>query len=115
MKKGYTPTGLLNNYNSIEQIQCSAIWVKGVSRHKFFDQYSALPFNITEGIVICGWRHVSCVAIIMQIWDNKELEMEAGFLTSHNKFVDRKQAAKIAMASGQITKKTKQLFSEDLY
>ena len=38
-----------------------------------------------------------------------------GFLTSDDKFVDRKEAGKIAFESGQIKVPNDCLFSEDLY
>ena len=38
-----------------------------------------------------------------------------GFLTSDDRFVNRKEAGQIAFDAGQITKLTECLFSEDLY
>jgi hypothetical protein len=38
-----------------------------------------------------------------------------GFLTSDDRFVDRREAAKIALAAGQVKEELKVLFSEDLY
>jgi hypothetical protein len=38
-----------------------------------------------------------------------------GFLTSKNRFVDRKEAANIAIAANQCEKTVTMLFSEDLY
>jgi hypothetical protein len=38
-----------------------------------------------------------------------------GFLTNTDRFVDRKEAAQIALDSGQIKEEVKKLFSEDLY
>lgn len=44
-------------------------------------------------------------------------ESVQGFLTNLNRFVDRKEGAKIALNNGQIDKLSygKQLYSEDLY
>lgn len=38
-----------------------------------------------------------------------------GFLTTQNRFVDRKEAAEIAYSSGQIASPKAELYSEDLY
>jgi len=38
-----------------------------------------------------------------------------GFVTSDDRFVDRKEAGEIAFKAGQIKKLTERLFSEDLY
>lgn len=44
------------------------------------------------------------------------LEHDAqGFWTSHDRFVDRKEAAKIAFEAGQIPEEKSELFSEDLW
>jgi hypothetical protein len=40
---------------------------------------------------------------------------EQGFLTNTDRFVSRKEAAKIAFDYGQIKDETKRLYSEDLY
>jgi hypothetical protein len=42
-------------------------------------------------------------------------EFEEGFLTSHNRYVGREEAAKIAYERGQIEQPTKSLYSEDLH
>ena len=96
-----------------EYILCAATW---------FDdgkQYIAQPNNISSGIVLSGWRHS---AIFPQIGglvkERTELgiyEKEQGFLTSNNRFVDRKETAKIAFNANQILKEKKELYSEDLY
>jgi hypothetical protein len=38
-----------------------------------------------------------------------------GFLTSKNRFLDRQEAAKIAVGAGQCKESITYLFSEDLY
>jgi len=40
---------------------------------------------------------------------------EMGFMTSENRFVDREEAAKIAIKAGQIDRDTDLLFSEDMW
>src|SRR5579859_7742284 len=89
--------------------------------------YLFQPSNIKTGIVLNGHRH----GCIFQQWaffntDVLKLdvagrqnigfyEKEQGFLTNANRFVDRKEAAKIAFAAGQIQKEIQTLYSEDLY
>jgi hypothetical protein len=97
-------------------ILCAAIWFKDDVVHEH------QPINIETGIVVCGRRHHNCY---YTAWGLNEGHVEhlheannkaiQGFLTSDDRFVDRKEGAKIAMEYGQITQSTDCLFSEDLY
>ena len=68
------------------------------------------PFNINNGIVICGWRHGNCIAINKSLTGYRTVtfaedgvgDHEQGFLTSKNRFVDRYEAMKIAFEAGQV-------------
>lgn len=99
--------------SDIEYILCAAIW---------FDdgkEYAFQPKNITTGLVFCGFRH-GCIfqQIGGTVGYRKELgiyEKEQGFLTNRNRFVDREEAAKIALQANQIAEPLTMLFSEDLY
>lgn len=82
-------------------------------------KYSKQPEGITTGIVLCGHRHDTIIQQIgglvrerRQLGIHRETQ---GFLTSHNRFVQRGEAAKIAFVAGQIENYKKELFSEDLY
>jgi ribonucleotide monophosphatase NagD (HAD superfamily) len=44
----------------------------------------------------------------------KDKDVKRGFVTNEGKFVDRKKAAKIAKAAGEIKKPVKKLHSHDL-
>jgi hypothetical protein len=98
-------------------ILCAAIWFKDDVVHE------CQPTNIDTGIVVCGRRHHNCYITAWEIGDNKRIkdchESNAkaiqGFLTSDDKFVDRKEAGKIAFEFGQINAPDDCLFSEDLY
>ena len=46
--------------------------------------------------------------------DLKDKNVKRGFVTNTGKFVDRKKAAKIAKAAGEIKKPVKKLHSSDL-
>lgn len=94
-------------------IICSAIHVKNLS-----EDMGHLPKNITNGWVIAGRRHHNCYCCLFAIdpdYRKNSINIDDGFITSDDRFVNRKEAAKIAFEAGQIEKETKTLFSEDLY
>lgn len=98
-----------------EKILCSAIWFKSMSTPVHG------PKNIEHGLVICGRRHHDCISTITTLTNLKMHELGRsvqGFLTDQNRFVDREEAVKIAMESGQIEESKyneKCLYSEDIY
>jgi len=64
------------------------------------------------------YRHGQCIytkCAITNLRDCESGENEQGFLTSKNRFVDRKEGGEIAFAAGQTEKLREMLFSEDLY
>lgn len=99
-----------------EYILCAAIWFKDGLKHEH------QPTNIDTGIVVCGHRHHNC---FYTAWGLNEGHVEhlseannratQGFLTNTNRFVDRKEASKIAFEAGQVNEDDGCLFSEDLY
>jgi len=93
-----------------ETIICSAI------HYLDNDQHLHQPKNIEKGFVICGRRHHNCI-ITASIFNFKTsgINHVQGFLTNHDRFVNRKEAAKIAFEIKQIEKETTELHSEDLY
>ena len=105
-----------------EYITCAAIWYKDLSDSRF------KPKNINEGIVVCGHRHHNCIDIMASLGKLRSVkfapdgvgESIQGFMTSKNRFVDRLEAAEIAISSGQVDRRLLDnpligLFSEDLY
>lgn len=94
----------------IEYILCAAIWFKNGKKHEH------QPKNIETGFVVCGRRHHNCFLTTSLVKEFSEAKKtaEQGFLTSKDRFVDRKEAAQIAFERGQCKEK-KILFSEDLY
>lgn len=94
-----------------EYIICSAIWFDDGT------EYEHQPKNIKTGFVICGRRHHNCyITMKILLKDNIDMyEKVQGFLTSHNEFIDRKKAGKLAYKNGQTTEFRDILFSEDLY
>ena len=91
-----------------EFILCAAIWVNDKKRH---DQQ---PVNVETGFVIYGRRHNNCYQLIKDLVGDvntyfKSLEMSdddyrehQGFVTSLDRYVNRKEGWKIAKANGQI-------------
>lgn len=82
-------------------------------------KYTHQPKNIESGLILCGYRH-SCIfeQTRMTAKERQALlifEKEQGFLTNFNRFVDRHEAADIALASGQINEFKGELYSEDLW
>ncbi len=74
------------------------------------------PTNITHGLVICGYRHHSCINMYFEMTLKRTpLVMHIqGFLTSKNRFVTRKEAAEIAFEAQQVPKLYDNLLSEYL-
>lgn len=93
---------------------CSAIWFDdGVPR-------AHLPVNVPSGIVACGLRHNNCFTVLMEIFPDRRYlsKSKQGFLTSRNRFVDRREGWEVALAAGQVDPEPwegSQLFSENLW
>ncbi len=90
-------------------------------------EYILCAAVLYKGIVISGYRHADCALVLKELLtdhigfvDTPERK-DQGFLTSHNRFVDRREAFKIAKANNQIWHKMHddaddiELTSEDLY
>lgn len=101
-----------------EYILCSAVWANDGK------SYEHQPKNILKGFVICGRRHHNCLITAFILNGEKNLTSKIneangkiiqGFLTNLDKFVDRKEAGKLAFEATQISDKTDCLMSEDLY
>lgn len=100
-----------------EKIVCSAVHYDDGQKHDH------QPKNIETGYVTFGLRHHNCItthAIIQRAkgfgpGEGPRIEKEQGFLTNKDRFVDRKEAALIAIQQGQILKIVKELDSSDLF
>ena len=98
-----------------ETIICSANWYKDLPTPIYG------PSNVDKGIVFCGQRHHFCMYAMIAMTGKRQCEVGEevqGFLTNINRFVDRTEGAKIALAAGQITKlqfSNALLYSEDLF
>lgn len=98
-----------------EKVICSAIWYKELP-HPVYG-----PINVDKGIVFCGLRHPHCLHQMVAMTGKRQSEVGEeiqGFLTNKNRFVNRKEAAEIALKSKQIEKLLyfkDQLDSSDLF
>ncbi len=104
-----------------EYILCAAILFKDG------EHYVHSPVNIEYGLVLCGFRHgdIFCQTRMLrkQRMELGVLEEEQGFLTSKNRFVDRREAATIALSQNQFkdpeeyfeVSKSNYLYSENIY
>lgn len=99
-----------------EKILCAAIWYKDLPTvmHQ--------PVNIDRGLVISGHRHGSIIQTVyafglktVQNGGNAVGDFVQGFLTSENRFIDRKEAHKLFTAQGGRPMLKDKLYSEDLY
>jgi len=107
-----------------ELIICSAIWF---DHPEYQDEHR--PMNLERGMVVAGMRHHNIrqtISLLMGRKKNQTKYLEfvnsrvaEGFLTNKNRFVDRKEAAELALRNGQTTleriRKIDFLYSEDLY
>lgn len=96
-----------------EYIICSAIWYNDGQQH------DGQPRNIDIGFVIAGRRHYNCYATakalagidntiklkvenIENTMSREEYKKHQGFITSKDRYVDRREAYLIAKDVGQI-------------
>jgi len=91
-----------------EFILCAAIWVNDKIKHE------QQPENIEIGFVICGRRHHNCYQTITDLKGNyneyfnslnmskDDYRKHQGFITSLDRFVDRKEGWKIAKLNNQV-------------
>lgn len=97
-----------------EYILCTAIWYK----EQPTPTYTCV--NTPNGVVLCGHRHPHIIHQHVALLGKKAVEMGEyiqGFLTSKNRFVDRREARLIAYKAKQGTNTVigSELYSEDLY
>jgi len=105
-----------------EYILCSANYYDDGVKHEHS------PNNIINGFVICGRRHHNCIGTFAQMvgfpytaegHKLRQTEVQ-GFLTNTNRFVNRKEALKIATEAKQLIHEVKLdsnvgLTSEDVW
>lgn len=101
----------LNN-GELEYVMCAAIHVDDGK------EYLYQPYNIDTGMVFCGWRHPCIFSQIDQSWlTGRNLKSIQGFLTTKNRFLNRKEAYELVKETKQLKKALigGMLTSEDLW
>lgn len=94
--------------NSKEYILCAAYKLKQECNHA---EIYYQPHRQVFGMAL-GWRHPDIIYKYSDAIDQSDL---GGFCTSKGRYVDRKEAAKIALECGQISEEKRLLYSEDIY
>lgn len=92
-----------------ERVLCAAIW--------YPDGPDTLhgPRNPWgRGFVWCGHSHAAILEAASKMRGWRAPQEHQGFVTTENRYVDRTEAARIAIAAGQVPKGTDELYSEDL-
>ena len=105
-----------------EFILCAAYRFKEGYRTPRMEEITAKDGTMVEDIyyephkevfrMALGWRHADILYKYGDVIDKHDL---GGFMTSKGRYVNRKEAAKIAFAAGQIEQEKRVLYSEDLY
>lgn len=109
-----------NLYNQIEKVICAANWYRDIElkMEDWGDGAVLYPININSGLVFCGHRHNHCLYSMCAITGLKQhdagFEIQ-GFLTNHNRFVDRKEGARLHLMNGGELHYGNILYSEDIY
>ncbi len=107
---------------SREYVLCAAIWVNDGN------VYENQPKNIDKGFVVSGRRHHNCFATIFILTGGVKYHgkhgknMTQGFLSSHDRFLNREEAMELALLTKQVLPSdfkegmdAKSLISERLY
>lgn len=100
----------------VEKVLCSAIWYNDHQEHP-----QQAIYGITEGFVLCGYRHCNIIAILpTNPFASSGIVIDCnytqGFITTKGRFVTREEAYKIVTSTGQATPMLEgTLYSEDLY
>lgn len=122
---------LIDRWNTrqteLEYILCASTWYKDLElkNEEGLRLRGSSPYNVDRGIVFSGWRHAQCLYQKMALTglrDAESGEFVQGFLTNKNRFVNRKEAYRIAYKANQIIGPNKGrkwncigLTSEDIY
>ena len=101
-----------------EFIVCAAIWYPTL---RYSDPVApdCNPINCSTGVVLLGLSHAQIIWKRVNLGLSREdVEGEQGFITNLNRFVDRKEAMRIAVNAKQLKDglyPTRLLYSEDLF
>lgn len=79
------------------------------------EKIKAAAIRLSNGKIYEDRRHYHCIRKAIDDGNKPPIEGEEGFTTTSGRFVDRKEAAKIAHKAKQTTHDTLVLFSEDIF
>lgn len=75
--------------------------------------------NKYDTVILMAERHADCFERASRMFPNRYIpaDCKQGFWTDHNRFLDRYDAKKLALESGQLKEDTgyAELYSEDLW
>lgn len=96
-----------------ERLMCAAMWIRDGQTHPH------QPRNIETGFVVCGFRHHN---ILQTNWilrgEEAEIysDIEFGFLTTYERFLNREEAMKLARTYlDHLPEGRTALYSEDVW
>lgn len=101
-----------DDFGGKEYLLCAAIYYQDGKRYKH------QPKNIESGIVVCGRRHHNCYITLSSLLGDKydiKLTHNQGFVTSKDRYLERKEAAQVAFECGQVKELNNTIFSEMLW
>lgn len=95
-----------------EKVLCAAIYLPD-----FELNHPCQCTNIEKGTVLCGFRHGNIIAQFTALTGSRLplYKHEQGFITTKNCFLNRKEAHKLFIETGNIPEFNDELYSEDLY
>lgn len=101
--------------NTKEYIICAAIHYQSLLMGKLTHH----PKNVDSGFVVCGHRHSNIIELTHKLCGFSLHDSDIqGFLTSKNRFINRKEATIIAREANQLSKphyEGQELYSENIY
>lgn len=99
--------------NRPEFIACSAVWYQD-GKERIHN-----PRNVESGLVVYGIGHHHCFALLGEMFPKREYlaKYADGFMTSHCRFVDRKEGMEIARLQNQLNDEyqSADLYSENIF
>jgi len=99
----------MKNSNLKETVICAAIW---------FPEEKTPHHTVKNknGLVLCGYRHGHIIGQYNALGGTyTKVSSVQGFLTSHNRFLDRGEAHRLFVENGGVPEFSDELYSEDLY
>lgn len=92
-----------------ERVLCAAVWYPDGPDTVYG------PSNAHgRGFIWCGHNHAAILEAAVELRGWRTTMKHQGFITTENRYVDREEAVRIAVAAGQVPAGTDTLYAEDL-